>query len=589
MIRSLLAVLGLLIGGVGCQGRPPEPPTDASAARPSSAPPQVAVRPDSPAAPSLVPSTPAGPRAPRFVDHHREWGFEFEYDTGASGKELMVESTGGGGGWIDYDRDGRLDLVMIQGGDPLASIAHPTGDRLFRQRDGRRFFDDTGSSRLIDAAYGQGLAVGDYDGDGFEDLLVTNVGPDVLYHNEGDGTFRDVTAEAGVADPRWGSSAAWFDLDGDSDLDLFVCNYVKYDIHNPVSCRRDDGTPAICHPEMLDPELSECYENLGDGRFQPVASAWGLRASNNKALGVVIGEFTGDDRPDVFVANDVSANHLFVATGARSFEERAVELGCAYNTLGQYQANMGIGCHDYDNNGRLDLYVTHFTHDSNTLYANLGSVGFRDVTRVEGLHKPTLDLLGFGTVMADLNADGAMDLFVANGHIDDWRHKGDAWKMRPQLFSYNGRTWQEHRADVVGPFLDEERLGRAVSMGDVDRDGDPDLLVVHQHDPAALLINESDRGRWLQIELCGRGLNRRAIGARVTVQQGANRWIQQAVAGTSYLAAHEPVLCFGLGDSNEPCEVLVEWPPLTGHATRHTVAVNQRHVLVEPRSVEASP
>lgn len=250
---------------------------------------------------------------------------------------------------------------------------------------------------------------------------------------------------------------------------------------------------------------------------------------------------------------------------------------------------MGIGCHDYDNNGRLDLYVTHFTHDSNTLYANLGPVGFRDVTRVEGLHKPTLDLLGFGTVMADLNADGAMDLFVANGHIDDWRHKGDAWKMRPQLFSYNGRTWLEHRADAVGPFLDEERLGRAVSMGDADRDGDADLLVVHQHDPAALLINESEMGPWLQLELYGRGLNRRAVGARVTVQQGANRWLQQVVAGTSYLAAHEPVLFFGLGDSNEPCEVLVEWPPLTGHATRHTVAVNQRHVLVEPRSVEASP
>lgn len=519
---------------------------------------------------------------PQFIDRRLEWDLNFQYDTGASGKALMVESTGGGGGWIDYDRDGWPDLFLVQGGDPLATPPHPAGDRLCRNLLGKKFADVTETARPADLGYGQGLAVGDFDGDGFDDLLVTNVGPDALLKNQGDGTFLDVTADAGVGDPRWGTSAAWYDLDDDGDLDLFVCNYLKYDVRHPISCRRDDGTPAVCHPEEIDPEQSECYENLGDGRFHAVTDQWGLRAPNNKALGVVIADFNGDSQPDVFVANDVSANHMFVRKSPGSFEEQAVLLGCALDGLGHYQANMGIACADYDGNGFLDLYVTHFTHDSNTLYSNLGAVGFRDVTRFEGLHGPTLELLGFGAIMADFDADGAMDIFVANGHIDDWRHKGEAWKMRSQLFSYNGTAWVEHRSPVAGEFFNEERLGRAVSAADADCDGDLDLLVVHQDAPAALLINESPLGSWLQVELRGRGINRRCVGARVTVACGTRKWIQQAVAGASYCAAHEPVLSFGLGDASESCTVTVEWPPRLGRTDSRSTPRNRRLVFEEP-------
>jgi enediyne biosynthesis protein E4 len=554
------------------------PPTDVSLPRPS-----VPLANEN--VPALIPAQ-RSVGVPQFADRHADWNLSFEYDTGASGKALMVESTGGGGGWIDFDRDGWQDLFLVQGGDPQAELPHETGDRLLRNLSGEQFFDVTDFARPPDHGYGQGLAVGDFNGDGFEDLFVTNTGPDVLLVNQGDGTFQDATELAKLGDPRWGSSAAWFDLDDDEDLDLFVCNYLKYDVDHPVSCQRDDGTPAICHPETIDPEASECYANLGDGRFEPVTDRWGLRAGNNKALGVVIADFNGDDQPDVFVANDVSANHFFVRQKPGQFEEQAVAMGCAYNALGQYQANMGIACHDYDNNGFLDLYVTHFTHDSNTLYANLGEVGFRDVTRYEGLHTPTVPLLGFGTVMADFNADGAMDLFVANGHIDDWRFKGELWKMRQQMFSFNGREWIEHFAATAGPFFEKEYLGRAVSAADVDRDGDLDLLVVFQHAPAALLINESPRGAWLEIDLVAGGLNRRGVGAKVTVEQGRQRWIQQHYAGGSYCAAHEPLLHFVLEDSAAPCRVTVEFAPLPGRTVIQEVSANQRVTIRAPSSEE---
>lgn len=347
-------------------------------------------------------------------------------------------------------------------------------------------------------------------------------------------------------------------------------------MRNPVACRSSDGKAAICHPESVPPERSECYENLGDGSFRKVAREWGLLAPNGKSLGVAIADFNGDGLPDIFVSNDTTANHMFVGDAQRRFSERAVALGCAYNSLGLYQANMGIACNDYDGNGFLDLYVTTFTDDSNTLFANLGAAGFRDVTRVEGLHAPTIDTLGFGTVMQDFNADGHMDLFNANGHIDDWRDKGDLWKMRAELLSYVGPQWILHGPAEAGEFFNQEHLGRAVSAADFDRDGDIDLLVVFQDRPAALLVNESDRGNWLQVECPGLRSNRRGIGAKVTVVQGAKTWTRQLTGGTSYCAAHEPLLAVGLGPSAEPCTVTVEWPGNAEPLTRPSVAANQR-------------
>lgn len=514
-----------------------------------------------------------------FDDVHSAVGVEFQFDTGANGRAFMVESTGGGGGWLDYDRDGWPDLYLVQGGNPTELPAHPTGDRIFRNIEGR-FVDVTSFTNIADLQYGQGLAVGDFDDDGFDDVFVSNVGPDVLLRNFGDGTFEDVTLTAGMADPRWGSSSAWSDLDSDGDLDLFVCNYLKYDVHRPKDCRKDDGRPAICHPEQIDPEDNACYENLGDGTFRRVETSWNLLGPGSKSLGVAIADFNGDFRPDIFVANDTTANHLFIQEATGRFVERASALGCAMNSLGQYQANMGIAFGDYDGNGFPDLYITTFTGDSNTLFANLGPQGFHDVTRMEGLHKPTLPYLGFGTVMADFNSDGFQELMIANGHIDDWRYKHELYAMPPQLFTCTGTRWNEltHRA---GPYFQGQYLGRAMSTADYDRDGDTDVLVAHQDAPAAILNNQSPPGHWLQIELIGLQSNRRGVNASVEVRQGQRRIVQQLVGGTSYCSAHEPVLHFGLGAQSEDCTVTVRWPREGFSTQTATTTVDRRMVIRE--------
>lgn len=519
----------------------------------------------------------------RFSDVHGQIGLEFVCDNGASRKKLMVESTAGGAGWLDYDSDGWPDLYLPQGGNPFAEdqMRRPSNDQLFRNVFGRAFVRVTEQAGISDAEFGHGVAVGDFDNDGFDDVYVTNVGPDILYHNNGDGTFTNVTKAAGIDSRLWGSSAAWGDLDSDGDLDLYVCNYVDYDPRHPIACLSDDGKPGICHPLKMDPVPNRCFLNLGDGTFRESAEEQGLTGPGSKALGLVIADFNGDTRPDVYVANDTAGNHLFLNQGGGRFQERALLLGCAYSGLGQYQASMGVAFGDYDNNGFPDLYLTHFTKDSNTLYANYGPQGFEDTTRSTGLHLPTLKYLGFGTVMADFDFNGRQELFVANGHIDDWRKQnGDLWYMPAQLFTFDGRAWQEVDS-AAGPYFDHPWLGRAVASADFDNDNDLDLLVIHQNDPAALLRNDSQKGHWLKMQFVGIRSNRRGIGVEVTVVQGSQRFAQQLPGGTSYCASHQPVLFFGLGDSAHSCNVQVLWPS-GQQQTMTDVAVDQSLVLYEP-------
>lgn len=505
--------------------------------------------------------SPPQPRL-RFVDVHEDLDLNFTFDNGRSRARLMVESTSGGAGWLDYDADGWWDLFLPQGGNPFTQDepSRPSGDRLFRNVLGHRFIDISEQAAISDVEFGHGTAVGDFDNDGFDDVYVTNVGPDLLYRNQGDGTFDEVSRSAGIDNPLWGSSAAWADLDLDGSLDLYVCNYVDYDPRNPVSCLYRTGEPGICHPEDADPVPNRCYLNQGDGTFDEVADERGLNGPESKALGVVVADFNGDRLPDVYVANDVAANHMFINRGDARFDEQAVALGCAYSGLGDYQASMGVAFGDYDENGFPDLYLTHFTQDSNTLYANHGPGGFEDTTRKAGLHRPTLPYLAFGTVMADFDCDGRQELFVANGHIDDWREiTGDRWYMPPQLFSYDGSRWGEI-GKAAGSYFEREWLGRAVATADFDGDGDLDVAVIHQNDEMALLRNDSERGHWLKFHFLGSSSNRRGIGVTVTVTQSGRRRTQQLPGGTSYCASHEPVLVFGLGDSSEPCHVAIHWP-----------------------------
>ena len=516
---------------------------------------------------------------PRFSEVAHEIGLEFTYTNGATGRVLMVEATGGGAGWLDYDGDGLLDLHLCQGGNPASEqLAQEPVDQLFRQIEPGRFVSVTLSSGVLEQRYSQGVAVADFDDDGFDDLYVTNVGANTLFHNQGDGTFVDVTAASGTAGSRWSSSAAWGDLDADGDLDLYVCNYVNYDPYHPIPCGTKER-PGTCHPMHVDGVPDDCFFNQGDGTFLEQASARGLYGPDNKALGVAIADFNVDGLPDVYVANDTTPNFLFMNQGHGQFQEQAHHLGCAVNRDGHPQASMGVALGDYDQNGLLDLYCTHFTKESNTLYRNLGSTGFQDVTGLVGLHLPTLKYLGFGTVMTDFNQDGHEDIFVTNGHVDDWRTKGDLHEMEPQLFSFEGPRFVECSREA-GEFFSRKLLGRGVARGDYDHDGDWDLAVVHQNAPLAILRNDSERGHWFKLRCQAIG-NRRGIGTRVVLKQGGRTLTQELAGGTSYCAAHEAALIFGLAADSEPVELEIRWPD-GSKQTLAGLAVDQQVVLRQP-------
>ena len=519
---------------------------------------------------------------PRFRDVHDEAGVSFEYDNGVAGNNLMVESFGGGAGWLDYDRDGHWDLYLVQGGNPVPdqrTVLPP--NQLFRNIGGGRFVDVSDFAYATDTSFGQGVAVGDYDDDGFDDIYIANVFRNVLYRNLGDGTFEDVAVETGVGNKLWSTSAAWSDLDLDGDLDLFVCNYLDYDPRHPLPCPKEDGTPGICDPQDVDPVPNDLFVNDGNGGFRSLAPQWGLTGEGSKSLGVAIADFNDDGLPDIFIANDVTANFLFVNQGGCRFRDLALSYGCAASASGKFQASMGVAFGDYDGNGFPDLYISHFTDDSGTLYANLGTGGFYDTTRSTGLHNPTLNFLGFGTVMADFNYDGHLDLFITNGHIDDWRDRGFMWQMPPQLFTFDGRRWQECTDQGGDPFR-ISRIGRAVASCDYDEDGDVDLAVIHHNAPIGLLNNESSCGHWLKLEFIGRISNRRGIGVKAAVTQGDRQLIQQLPGGTSFCAAHQPALFFGLGDSRERCTVRVQWPSGQNQELID-VSIDKTLVVMEPR------
>jgi enediyne biosynthesis protein E4 len=533
----------------------------------------------------------AFPSSIRLQEVGRDWGVDFVHSNGAVGRKLMVESITGGGGWLDYDRDGFPDLYCVQGGNPTPGPeTDQPRDRLFRNLGGRGFVDVTDRALPVEQEYGNGVSVGDYDEDGFPDVYVTNAGTNRFYRNLGDGTFEDITEWTRTGDPRWSSSAAWGDLDGDGDLDLFVCNYLKYDPWQPLRCTDKQGNHGICHPGQVEPESNACYRNNGDGTFTEVADAWGLQGPGSKSLGVVIADFDRDGRMDVFVANDTTANFLFVGQSGGSFREVGYLQGCAISALGETQASMGIAFGDYDRNGYFDLYCTHFTTDSNTLYRNLGGAGFEDVTRSSGLHQPTLRYLAFGTVFADFDADGRMDLLVGNGHIDD-QWEGEPLEMSPQLFSWQGKTWRELSSES-GEWFAGGYVSRAVATADFDRDGAVDVVVINQNAPLSLVRNVSQRGHWLNVDLIGRTSNRFGIHAHVTVTCGDDVLHGELPGGSSYCAAHEPRHFFGLGAGARACRLEVVWPDGSRDSVddvevNQTVTVMQGRGIVDCRPVDA--
>lgn len=517
----------------------------------------------------------------RFADKAQDLGLDFIYQNGARGEQLMVEATGGGAGWLDYDNDGWLDIYLCQGGKPYAPVGpDQPRDEIFRSRFGQKFESVTSQAGIDERGYGQGVCTGDYDNDGFVDILVTNVGPSRLYRNCGDGTFQEEAIPAGLRENGWATSAAWGDIDRDGDLDLYMCRYCLYDPRHPQVCLNAEGLHSICHPSQVKSEPDEFYLNQGDGTFVAASRGLGLYGEQNRALGVVIADFNNDHFPDVFVANDTTPNYLYISEDGKHFAEQAKILGCAVSAEGSPQANMGVACGDFDRNGYLDLYVTHFSNEWNALYVNDGPVGFSDRSAIMQLVTPTLPMLAFGTTMHDFNGDGWMELMIANGHINERRPEGSTYAQIPQLFSYNGDTWDEIGSNA-GPEFHVPVVGRGVAVADYDRDGRIDLILVTQNTPTKLLHNESEGARLLQIDCIGRRSNRQAVGTRAKVIAGGMELTAEIYGGGSYCSSQELTLTFGLGAEQILAEVELIWP--SGIVQKlHDVQVPQRITVLEP-------
>jgi enediyne biosynthesis protein E4 len=512
----------------------------------------------------LAVAEPIDPAMPQFRDDAQAAGLTFVYENGESSIHQLPEFAGGGIGLIDYDGDGRLDVYLVQGGRfPPDPGQPPRGDRLFRNHRDGTFRDVTDASGIggMTQGYGQGVAVGDYDNDGHSDLFVTRWRSYALYHNRGDGRFEDATRGAGLSGDRdWPTSAAFADFDNDGDLDLYVCHYVTWDAENPRLCYTfpPNQVPTGCNPREVEPRPDHIFRN-DQGRFTDVTRAAGALEQQGRGLGVVAADFDDDGRIDLFVANDQSANYLYRNLGGFRFEETAQVAGVAANAEGGYQAGMGVASGDLDGDGRLDLAVTNFYGESTTFFRNLGKGAFADQTAQVGLAGPTRHLLGFGIAFLDVDNDGRLDLLTANGHVNDYR-PSTPYTMPIQLMrgGVDGRLRDVSK--LAGPPFEPLHLGRGLATGDLDNDGRVDALVVVQNEPLVFLHNQSRPGHFVTLALHGGVSNRDGVGAAVVVVAGSARRSAQRIGGGSYLSAGDPRLHFGLGDARRIDSLDVRWP-----------------------------
>lgn len=508
-----------------------------------------------------------------FVDVAASSKITFKHDNAASAKRYLIETMGSGAAWIDYDNDGYLDLYLVNGAATNAyTPAHSLRSALYHSNGDGTFTDVTEQAHAGAAGlFGMGVAVGDYDNDGFEDLYVVGYGRSILYHNNGNGTFTDVTERAGVANlGKWGSSAAWFDYDHDGKLDLIVANYVDFTPERNLICI-NEGRPAYCHPNKYHGQTPTLFHNDGNGVFTDVSrgSKIGLKPGNG--LGVVCFDYNGDGWPDVFLANDSMENFLYRNKGNGTFEEVGIEAGVALGEDGKPEAGMGTDAADYDRDGLPDLFVTHLDLEYNRLYRNNGDGTFSDATFSSKLGAGTFRMSGFGTRFLDYDNDGWRDLFIANGHVlDNIRFfRGGTEYAEPKVIFRNlGGTFQDVTRQL-GPDLADPRVSRAAAFADYDNDGDVDVLVTNNGGLPQLFRNDGgNRKHWVEVRLAGTRSNRDGIGAKVRLVANGVLQTDEAKGGMSYQAAHDPRLHFGLGGTTRIERIEIAWP--SGAVTKLT-------------------
>lgn len=526
-----------------------------------------------------------------FRDVAAAAGIHFSYFNSANperpGLGRIYEFTGGGIAVMDFDRDGWPDVYLSQGcrWPPQPGQREHVGE-LFRNRGNETFERVTLQSDLIEDGYSQGTTVGDFNNDGFSDLYVANIGLNRLFLNQGDGTFRDVTSLAGIEGSRWTTSCLLADLNGDGRPDIYDVNYLSGEDLLDRPCRQPDGTRNPCAPQDFQGEVDQCYLNLGDGRFENVSEIAGIASPQGKGLGIVCWQREGADGLDLFVANDGVPNFYYVnqsqSNGQRLyFGERALVSGLALNSRGTSEACMGIAAGDLDGDNSLDLFVTNFIDESNTLYRQKSPLLFTDETARAQLRKSSLRMLGFGTQAVDANLDGDLDLAVANGHIDDYSEQGVPYEMPAQFYRNEGKMkFHEQSADETGLYFSSRLLGRAMVKCDFNRDGLEDLIVSHLDAPVALLKNESDHDhRFLSLSLTGTRSARDAIGTRVTLQTPERTLTRELTAGDGYHASNERRLVFGLNQSTEILSVTITWPSGRSEVLRKLDLDSEWHVI----------
>jgi enediyne biosynthesis protein E4 len=529
----------------------------------------------------------------RFTDISGSAGLHFRHINGASPEKHLAETMGSGGLFFDFDNDGWIDIFLVDGGslaDP--ALARQARHRLFRNRGNGTFDDVTQSSGIRTLGYGMGACAGDYDNDGLVDLYITSVGPNTLYRNAGGGAFTDVTRTAGVGSPLWSTACAFADLDKDGYLDLFVVNYVSADgERNPYCGNARLNVRFYCHPLVYEPLPSVVYRNNGDGTFSDVSAESGIGALRGNGLGVVIADYDDDSWPDIFVANDSVPNFLFHRTGAWRYEDVALQTGVAVASDGRARAGMGTDAADYDGDGRLDLVVTNLDFEMFSLFRGLGGRLFTYATPESGIGAATLPFVGFGAVFFDFDNDTLLDVAFANGHMLDNPERfraGTSHAQRNLLFRNVGAGRFRNVTATAGPGFALEKVGRGLAVGDIDNDGNLDLLVTNNGQTADLLRNEGSGHHALVIRLIGTQSNRDGIGARLRLTSAGRTQMREVKGGSSYLSQNDLRQHFGLGESTRAERLEVTWPSgrleiVQDLPANHIISVRESSGIVDRR------
>ena len=500
-----------------------------------------------------------------FRDVTAQAGIRFAHNNGAFGKKWLPETMGPGCAFIDYDNDGYPDIVLINGNDfPGSPHGGATTLKLYHNNRDGTFTDVTRKAGLAVPMFGLGVAVGDYDNDGFDDIFVTALGQSHLFHNNGNGTFTDVTKAAGMWGPsEFSTSAAWVDYDRDGKLDLVIANYVQWSEQGDLYCTLDGAHKSYCTPESYKGTSVRLWHNLGSGKFEDATQKAGLGDPTSKSLGIAVLDYNGDGWPDLVIANDTQPNKLYLNKKDGTFEERGVAAGIGFSEDGIARAGMGVDAADYDRSGHASVIISNFANQMVSLYHNEGNGLFVDEAPQSEVGRATLITLGFGCFFFDYDNDGWQDIFVADGHIEDQIErvqKRVSYAEPPHLFRNAGAGRFEEVTSQMGSAFAGPKVARGAAYGDVDNDGFLDVLVTTNGGPAYLFHNEEGTNHSLRIRLVGTTSNRDGIGAVVHVTSDQDKQWKVVRSGSSYLSQSELVLTFGLGAKTKADSIEIQWP-----------------------------